>query len=189
MSYQYRKSIADMIYQVERLFMIARFFFNPNYSSHICFVTRRIGNNESQKHKETFLSFTQGVYFHWINHSVDLNKSKTVRIQTILRLNWNILRLSSNQLFCMILWMLISESWWGHQMQTFSALLAIYEGNSPVLGEFPAQRPVTRSFDAFFDPRPNKRLSKQSWGWWFETPSRLLWRHCNDPDAENCTRD
>ena len=25
----------------------------------------------------------------------------------------------------------------------------------------------------------NKRLSKQSWGWWFETPSRPLWRHCN----------
>ena len=25
----------------------------------------------------------------------------------------------------------------------------------------------------------NKRLSKQSWGWWFDTPSRSLWRHCN----------
>ena len=31
-------------------------------------------------------------------------------------------------------------------------------------GEFPAQRPVTRSFDVFFDLRPNKRLSKQPWG-------------------------
>ena len=38
-------------------------------------------------------------------------------------------------------------------------------------GEFPAQRPVTWSFDVFFDLRPNKRLSKQPWGWWFETPS------------------
>ena len=47
-------------------------------------------------------------------------------------------------------------------------------------GEFPAQRPVTRSVDVFFDLRPNKRLNKQSWGWWFETPSRPLWRHCND---------
>ena len=46
-------------------------------------------------------------------------------------------------------------------------------------GEFPTQRPVTRSFDVFFDLRPNKRLSKQSWGWWFETLSRSLWRHCN----------
>ena len=73
-----------------------------------------------------------------------------------------------------ILW-----SWWRHQMETFSALLATCAGNSPVPGEFPAQRPVMRSFDVFFDMRPNKRLSKQSWGWWFETPSRSLWRHCN----------
>ena len=53
-------------------------------------------------------------------------------------------------------------------------------GNSPVTGEFPSQRPVTRSFGVFFDLRLNKRLSKQSWGWWFETPSRCLWRDCND---------
>ena len=53
-------------------------------------------------------------------------------------------------------------------------------GNSPVTGEFPAQRPVTQSFDVFFDLRLNKWLSKQSWGWWFETLSRPLWRHCND---------
>ena len=36
-----------------------------------------------------------------------------------------------------------------------SALLAICAGNSSVIGEFPAQRPVTRSFDVFFDLRPN----------------------------------
>ena len=64
-------------------------------------------------------------------------------------------------------------------METFSALLAICAGNSPVTGEFPAQRPVTRSFDVLFDLRLNKRLSKQSWGWLFGTPSRPLWRHCN----------
>ena len=46
-------------------------------------------------------------------------------------------------------------------------------------GDFPAQRPVTRSFDVFFDLRPDKRLSKQPWGWWFETPSWSLWRQCN----------
>ena len=49
----------------------------------------------------------------------------------------------------------------------------------PVTGEFPAQRPVMRSFDAFFDLNLNKRLSKQSWGWRFEMPSRPLWSHCN----------
>ena len=42
----------------------------------------------------------------------------------------------------------------------------------------PHKWPVTRSFDVFFDLRPNKRLSKQSWGWCFKTPSRLLWLHC-----------
>ena len=46
----------------------------------------------------------------------------------------------------------------------FSALLAICAGNSPVPGEFPAQRLVTRSFDVFFDLHPNKRLSRQWWG-------------------------
>ena len=72
------------------------------------------------------------------------------------------------------------SSWWRHQMETFSTLLAICAGNSPVTGKFPAQRPVTWSFDVFFDQRLYKRLSKQSWAWWFETPSRPLWRHCND---------
>ena len=72
-----------------------------------------------------------------------------------------------------------NSSWWRHQMETFSALLAICAGNSPVPGEFPTQRPVTRSFDVYFDLRPNKWLSKQSWGWWFETLSCSLWRHRN----------
>ena len=72
------------------------------------------------------------------------------------------------------------RTWGSHQMETFSALLAICAGNSPVPGEFPAQRPVTQRFDVFFDLRLNKRLSKQWWGWWFETPSRPLWHHCND---------
>ena len=71
-------------------------------------------------------------------------------------------------------------TWWCHQMETFSALLALCAGTSPVPGEFRPQRPVTQSFDVFFDLRLNKRLSKQSWGWWFETPSRPLWRHRND---------
>ena len=68
-------------------------------------------------------------------------------------------------------------SWWRHQIETFSSLLVICAGNSPVPGEFPAQRPMTRNFDVFFDLRANKRLSKQWWGWWFETPSCALWRH------------
>ena len=64
-------------------------------------------------------------------------------------------------------------------METFSALLAICTGKSPVTGEFSAHRPGTRSFDIIFDLRLNKRLSKQSWSWSIETQSRPLWRHCN----------
>ena len=51
---------------------------------------------------------------------------------------------------------------WRHQMETFSALLALCAGNSSVTGVFPWQRPVTRSFDVFFDLHMNKRLSKKS---------------------------
>ena len=64
-----------------------------------------------------------------------------------------------------------------------SALLALCAGNSPVTGKFPTQRPVTRSFDVFFDLRMNKPMSKQWWGWWFETPSRPILLHCNEMDV------
>ena len=80
------------------------------------------------------------------------------------------------------------KAWWRHHMETYPALFAICAGNSPVPGKFPTQRPVTQSFDVFFDLYLNKRLRKQSWGWWFEMLSCLqwrhngqcpLWRHCN----------
>ena len=73
----------------------------------------------------------------------------------------------------------IRDAWWRRKMDPFLALLALCEGNSQVTGEIPSQRPVTRSLDVLFDQRLNKRLSKQSWGWWFQTPSCSLWRHCN----------
>ena len=61
----------------------------------------------------------------------------------------------------------------------------IFRVTGPLCGEFTghdeflAQRPLTRSFDVFIDLCLNKQLSKQSWGWWFETPSRSLRHHCN----------
>ena len=67
-----------------------------------------------------------------------------------------------------------TSSWWCHQMETFSSLLALCAGNSLATGEFPSQRPVARRFDVFLDLRLNKRLGKQSCGWWFETPSCSL---------------
>ena len=51
---------------------------------------------------------------------------------------------------------------------------------APVTGEMPSQRPVRRSFDVFFDLCLNKQVSEQSRRWWFETPSRPLWSHCNE---------
>ena len=66
---------------------------------------------------------------------------------------------------------------WRHQMETFSTLRALCEGNPSATGGFPSQRPVTRSFDIFFDLRLNNRLSKQLRRRWFVTPSRSLWRH------------
>ena len=65
-------------------------------------------------------------------------------------------------------------------METFSTLLAISAGNSVASGKFSTQRPATRSFDGIFDLCLNRRLSKQSWGWWFKTPSRPLWCQSNE---------
>ena len=63
--------------------------------------------------------------------------------------------------------------------ENIAALQDFCAGNSRVTVELPIQRPVTRSFDGFFDLRLNERLSKRWWGWWFEPPSGSLWRHCN----------
>ena len=76
-----------------------------------------------------------------------------------------------------------SKTWWCHQMETFSALLAICAGNSPVTGEFPAHSPHKGQrrealMFLFFYLCLNIRLRKQSWGWWLETLSRPLWCHC-----------
>ena len=65
----------------------------------------------------------------------------------------------------------------------YNVTVMICAGNSLVPIEFPAQRPVTQSIDVFFDLRLNKRLSKQSRGWWFEMPGSPLWRPCNDHTA------
>ena len=65
-------------------------------------------------------------------------------------------------------------------MKTFSALLAICAG----IHRSPVNSPHEDQWrGVFFDLRLNGRLSKQSWGWWFETPTRPLWRHRNDSVA------
>ena len=69
---------------------------------------------------------------------------------------------------------------WRHQRVTFLTLLAFCAGNSRITGEYPAQRPVTRSFDVFFDLHPNKWLNKQWRRWCFETPFRSLRHLCSE---------
>ena len=61
---------------------------------------------------------------------------------------------------------------------------ALCEGKPPLTGGFPSQRPVTRSLDVFFDPRLNKRFSKQWRRWWFEMPPHSFWHHCNVNNQE-----
>ena len=80
------------------------------------------------------------------------------------------------------------NTWWRHPMETFSALLAPCASNSPITGDFPAQRPVMWSLCIFFDLRLNKRLGKQSSGWSFETPSHPLWRQSNETHHLNSTK-
>ena len=70
---------------------------------------------------------------------------------------------------------LINWTWWRHQIETFSVLLALCEGNPPI----PLTKASAVKFGVFFDLRLNKQLSKQSRRRWFETPLRSLWRHCN----------
>ena len=81
----------------------------------------------------------------------------------------------------------IVDQRWRHELETFSALLALYEEGPPVTGGFPSKRPVTQNFDVFFDMRLNKQLSKQSGRRWFETPWRSLWRHCNAETSHDFT--
>ena len=122
-------------------------------------------------------SDAQSISISWRHHGLALCCFTVIWYRSISPMSFSVTSLSLR------LYPTASEAvltWWRHQMEAFSALLAICAGNSPVPGEFPAQRPVTRSFDVFFDLRLNQRLSKQWWGWWFETLPRPLWRHCNE---------
>ena len=111
-------------------------------------------------------------------------------MKTILHLTqmWNsekdlplVMLLDSLQL-CLTTGLLLGLSSWCHddliKWKHFPRNWPFVQGNSPVTGEFPAQRPVTWSFDVFFDLHLNKRLSKQWCGWWFETPLCPVWRNC-----------
>ena len=97
---------------------------------------------------------------------------------------WHIL-IGNRKLFCYVMTSLdcftlsLHNPWLRHKMETFSALLALCAGNSPVTGEFPHTKASDAELWCFFYLRLNGRLNKQSRGWRFETSSLSLWRHCS----------
>ena len=125
-------------------------------------------NNQHTKRNHSFLSIQIFTLIWKLSCKTELP-----RVQCILR---NIHKA------CILLGFVVVRKW--HIMMT-SSNGTIFRVTGPLCGEFtgpgefPAQRPVTRSYAVFFELCPNKRLSKQPRGWWFETPSWSLWRQCN----------
>ena len=134
----------------------------------------------------------QPCYTIWVQNKRQFNSVWPIATPYMLDQNWSRLSavFTSTHVVLLSIWPLgtnfseisvelYNEMWWCHQMETFSAYLAFCAENSPVTGEFPSQRSVTRSFDVFFDLCLNQQLSKQWRRRWFESPSRSFWRHCN----------
>ena len=129
---------------------------------------RPVTNRETESEKCTFMNFpTQAstyfalnvIYCHQTNDKTA--NLRATRMQDTYFLSFFFMMTSSNE--------------------NISALdlMALCAGNSLVTGDFPAQRPVTRGVDVFFNLRLNKRFSKHPWGWCSETPWNSLWHHCN----------
>ena len=132
-------------------------------------------------------SFTQNglaetMYTHIF--TVDILISDENRYIYIIYIYWSsnmfvLLCLCNTNEFCSLVW---QTSWVLIPMMT-SLNGNIFRITGPLCGEFtghgefPAKRPVTRSFDVVFYLCLNKRLSKQWWGRWIESPSRSLWAH------------
>ena len=126
----------------------------------------------------TFLSvahhicYDQNTWSYLLNHESYYSQNTSSHLKSFLKsASLNVMQQQAD---------VILTSLWRQQMETYSALRDLCAGKSLVTGEFPAQRPVTGCFDVFFDMRLNKQLGKQSWGWWFQTPLRSLWRHCKN---------
>ena len=115
---------------------------------HIALVYQ-LANQESYRHCRDVMASETTAKWIIVQQLVQANKQKTSMLHITKPLWGEVI-------------IMMTSPWWRHQMEIFSALLAICAGNSPVPGEFPTQRPVTWSFDVYFDLRPNKRLSKQS---------------------------
>ena len=139
-----------------------------NTSSYTVYIKRTLMISYSlMMHSCSFSAFIRSIYYCQyltkadvsgaagaLNHFIT-SQSPLLRCHTNLSLVKNVINI----------WVIWMNTGYHTLFTWFSALLAICTGNSPVTGKFPAQRPVTRSFDVFIDLRLNKRLSKQWWGW------------------------
>ena len=120
---------------------------NGSYSEHLCFLCCQTEQIDERTVMEVFI---------WKLKTLDIPRPNITQ-------------------FCRKTGKLCSGyAWWRHQMETFSASLNLCEGKPAVTGGFPTQRPVTRSFDVFFDLSLKKQLSKQARRRSLETPSRSL---------------
>ena len=118
-----------------------------------------------------------GPYWWWVKIGLGLVPSDRQAVIWAQVLCWHMTSLGHNELLDQSVveyWCFMMTSSNGNIFRVTGPLCGEFTGP----GEFPTQWPVTRSFDVFFDLRLNKRLSKQPWGWWFETPSLSWWRHC-----------
>ena len=106
--------------------------------------------------------------YHLLHHRTSWDDGRITKCSSI-----------TNWYECCIWWLeYVLTSWWRHQMETFSAILALCAGNSPVTGEFPSQRPVTQSSDIFFG-----LLYAETNGWINNRDAGGLRRHCAHYDA------
>ena len=103
----------------------------------------------------------------WVAPLFNLDRDMRTRVLTNPSNNRKLVLLRGNLIMTAVFWWHDDIIKW----KNFPRYWPFVQGT----GEFPTQRPVTRSFNVFFDLRPDKQLSKQWWGWWFETPSCPLW--------------
>ena len=103
--------------------------------------------------------------FHGARSGCHVEQSNIIRI-TCMTPSWTWHAMSSIQIHHI--------PWCHHQMEPFSALLALCGRIPLVTGAFPSQRPMTWSYNVIFDLLLDKQLSKQSKRRRYETPSRPM---------------
>ena len=95
---------------------------------------------------------TRYTYFHAMNSLSTQGQTRDGGYETNLPFSFPVFQIIKTMITRWISYSCLTGSplWWRHQIEIFSALLALCENNPPVTDRFPSHRPVTRSFDVFF---------------------------------------